>query len=180
MPEYIIRFDGTGYRFLSNFWKCDIEFEGKTYSSTEHAFQAAKTLNDAEREQIRTSATAGAAKRLGGKVSLRPDWENLKDSVMLTVLREKFSKHKDLGDRLLDTGDKVLIEGTAWHDSYWGVCYCEKCAGVGKNRLGELLMKVREELKSPQAYAKYPADPNSMAHVIQNKSDHDDIELEQI
>ena len=179
MPEYIIKFD-SGHRFLSNFWKCDIEFEGKIYESTEHAFQAAKTLDDSEREQIRSAASAGAAKRLGGKVALRADWESVKDSVMLTVLREKFTKHKDLADRLLGTGDKVLVEGTQWHDSCWGVCYCEKCAGVGKNRLGELLMQVREELKGHQAYPKYPADPNSRTHVIQGKSDHNDIELEQI
>ena len=147
MSEYIIRFDGK-YRFLSNFWKCDIEFEGKTYSSTEHAFQAAKTSSDYEKESIRNVASAGGAKRLGKQVTLRSDWEQVKDSVMLAVLEAKFSKHEDLRKSLLDTGDKILIECNKWHDKYWGVCYCDDCGGVGKNRLGELLMTVRENMKS--------------------------------
>ena len=45
------------------------------------------------------------------------------------------------------TGDAELIEGNTWHDNYWGVCSCSKCNGRGKNRLGKLLMKVREELR---------------------------------
>ena len=77
MKKYIIKFEGK-YRFLSNFWECNIEFEGKAYSSTEHVFQAAKTLNEIEREQIRNISSAGAAKRMGRKVTLRPDWEDVK------------------------------------------------------------------------------------------------------
>ena len=147
MSNVIIKFSG-GYRFLSNFWVCDVEFDGDTYPSSEHAFQAAKAINKADREPIKNAASASAAKRLGRRLVLRVDWESVKDSIMLEVLRSKYSLNKDLGDRLLDTNDAILIEGNEWHDNYFGVCYCDNCSGTGKNKLGEILMKVRNELKA--------------------------------
>jgi ribA/ribD-fused uncharacterized protein len=147
MPEYIIRFDGT-YRFLSNFWRCDVEFEKQIYPSSEHAFQAAKTLNGYEREAIRNEPSPSAAKHMGRKVEFRKDWEQVKESIMLEILRTKFSMHKDLEEKLLETGNKVLVEGNKWHDCEWGVCYCDRCNGMGKNKLGEILMQVREERRA--------------------------------
>jgi ribA/ribD-fused uncharacterized protein len=147
MSEYIIRFDGI-YRFLSNFWRCDIEFEGDTYPSLEHAYQASKTQEKFEREMVKNTASPGAAIRMGRQISLRSDWELVKDSVMLKLLRYKFSKHKDLEENLLATGDKILVEGNKWHDREWGVCYCDSCMGQGKNKLGELLMMVRMETRN--------------------------------
>jgi ribA/ribD-fused uncharacterized protein len=146
MPGYIIQFEGIN-RFLSNFWKCDVTFDGDTYSSSEHAYQAAKTLDKAEREMIKNTASPGAAKRMGRQVILRDDWEEVKNSIMLEILRNKFSAHKDLEEKLLETGNKVLVEGNKWHDCEWGVCYCDRCNGMGKNKLGEILMQVREERK---------------------------------
>ena len=84
-------------------------------------------------------------------MSLRPDWEKVKDGVMLDILRIKFSK-PDLKQMLLDTGDAYLIEGTTWHDNYWGNCTCDRCKNItGKNMLGKTLMQVRAELKELEA-----------------------------
>lgn len=145
MNDYIICFDGD-YRFLSNFYPCNVTYGGKAYPSSEHVYQAAKTIDDSERETVRNSQGARAAKKAGKQVTLRANWDAIKDDVMLDVLRLKFSD-KDLKKKLVDTGDKVLVEGNYWHDNWFGVCYCEKCKGVGKNRLGQLLMKIREEIK---------------------------------
>ena len=84
----------------------------------------------------------GKAKRLGRKVTLRPDWEQIKTYTMLLLLRIKFSD-ENLATKLLETGEQKLIEGNSWGDCFWGVC-----DGVGENHLGKLLMQVREELKS--------------------------------
>jgi predicted NAD-dependent protein-ADP-ribosyltransferase YbiA (DUF1768 family) len=62
---------------------------------------------------------------------------------MLTLLREKF-RDWNLRDRLLNTGDAILIEGNTWHDTYWGHCICPRCHG-GANFLGILLTQVRTE-----------------------------------
>ena len=75
---------------------------------------------------------------------LRPDWEEIKDKVMLQALRMKFSQHPEIAKELLSTGDAIIIEHTQ-NDAYWA----DGGDGSGKNKLGLLLMQVREELKNP-------------------------------
>lgn len=130
--------------FLSNFAPCRIEYLGRTFTSTEAAFQAAKSL-DPEFHTKLSKMTPGQSKRTGRAVELRSDWEEVKDQVMLEILRKKFSKGSELAKKLDSTGDSILVEGTVWHDQYWGICLCEKHNGIGRNVLGQLLMKVRDE-----------------------------------
>lgn len=131
------------YRFLSNFWAVKIKFEGHVYPSVEHAYQAAKTLDEEKRKEIREARTPGEAKRLGRTVELRPEWEDIRVSLMKKFLWDKFCD-PILAGKLLDTGDALLVEGNTWGDTFWGVC-----KGKGENQLGKLLMNVREELKKP-------------------------------
>lgn len=140
----IKNFEGE-YAFLSNFYFSPMIIDNVVYTTNEHFFQAMKSLNPKERQTIALAPTPGKAKHLGRKVSLRKDWEDIKEEVMLTGLRHKFS-NPELRKKLLATGNEELIEGTTWHDNYWGICDCEACGGQGKNRLGKLLMQVREEL----------------------------------
>ncbi len=79
------------YRFLSNFLKCDVAYDDLEYSSVEHAYQAAKTIDSLERYFIKSCLTAGQAKRAGKKVTMRSDWEEIKLSVMEDLLRQKFA-----------------------------------------------------------------------------------------
>jgi len=138
------------YRWLSNFDWREVEFEGLMYPSSEHAFQAAKTLDLELRKAIRDQPTYLKAKRAGRKLKLRADWEDVKVQVMETILRDKFTRHLDLRSKLLDTGDAELVEGNDWHDHDWGVCTCGDCP-PGKNNLGKVLMKIREELRQTDA-----------------------------
>ena len=140
----IKNFEGE-YAFLSNFYFSPMIIDNVVYTTNEHYFQAMKSLNPKERQAIVLAHTPGKAKHLGRKVSLRKDWEDIKEEVMLTGLRHKFS-NPELRKKLLATGNEELIEGTTWHDNYWGICDCETCGGQGKNRLGKILMQVREEL----------------------------------
>jgi ribA/ribD-fused uncharacterized protein len=126
--------------FLSNFFPCDVVFEGEIYPSVEHAFQAAKSLDDHTRWLIREARSPGQAKRMGRRVELRDDWEEIKLGVMATLLDSKFSD-PSLSQRLMDTQDAFLIEGNEWGDTFWGVSY-----GDGSNHLGKLLMELRQEL----------------------------------
>ena len=135
------------YYFLSNYYPSKITFEGIEYKTVEHAFQAAKSLDNFERYSIAIMPTPGRAKQMGRSTSLRADWEEVKESVMETCLREKFAI-PELREKLLTTGDEELIEGNTWHDNTWGDCTCAGCAdNPGRNLLGKLLMKIREELK---------------------------------
>jgi ribA/ribD-fused uncharacterized protein len=127
------------YRFLSNFFPTPVFFEGLHYPSVEHAFQAAKTLDNDLRIQVMSTSTAGEAKRIGRTLPIRSDWETIKIDIMLTLLREKF-QNSILRQALLATGNAELIEGNWWGDTFWGVC-----RGQGENHLGKLLMEVRNE-----------------------------------
>jgi ribA/ribD-fused uncharacterized protein len=132
----IASFEGE-YRFLSNFWLCEIVYGGITFPSTEHAYQAAKTMDMDARRKIALAEHPAAAKKLGYKVKIRPDWDAVKDQIMLQLLLIKFAD-PILMARLRDTLPHELIEGNHWGDFYWGVC-----GGRGLNKLGKMLMRIR-------------------------------------
>jgi hypothetical protein len=134
------------YRFLSNFWPAEVTFDGEEYESTEHAYQAAKTLDLELRKKFRATEdspapTAGETKKMARKITVRSDWEQVKLGIMEDLVRQKF-QHEDLKAQLLVTGEEELIEGNTWGDVFWG-----RCDGVGENHLGRILMKIRTELR---------------------------------
>lgn len=136
------------YEIYSNFYPCVIYFENRNYPTVEHAFVAAKTKDELFRYKIAQlkEDQAGLAKRMGRKIKLRNDWEAIKISLMFRFLCQKFN-YERFYNPLMDTKGKMLIEGNYWHDNFWGDCYCKKCKSiVGKNMLGKLLMKVRDEI----------------------------------
>jgi len=133
-------------RWLSNFWPSEVELEGETYPTVEHAYQAAKSDKAVIRKLIREVLTPGEAKRVGKKVSIRPDWEQVKLNTMRNLLEQKF-QIPELKEKLLDTGTQTLIEGNTWHDNFWGSCSCPKCGNTGHNNLGNLLMELRQHAR---------------------------------
>ena len=72
---------------------------------------------------------------------LRKNWESVKEQVMRKALRAKFEQHAELRALLLTTAPAKLVEHTE-NDAYWG----DGGHGKGKNRLGYLLMELREQL----------------------------------
>lgn len=134
------------YRFLSNFTPAKVTFEGVEYRTTEHAYQAAKTIDTGEREFIRSLETPGQAKRAGREVTMRDNWESIKVSVMRELQIQKYAGDPGLREKLKSTAGMKIQEGNYWHDTEWGVCNCAKHAGSGKNMLGEILMRVRDAL----------------------------------
>lgn len=128
------------YRWLSNFWPAKVTLDGVVYPTVEHAFQAAKTLDEKQRAQIRNAPTPGQAKRLGRSVTLRADWEQTKLATMTYLTQEKY-KDSELRQRLNATGRQYLQEGNEWNDTYWGIC-----RGIGENHLGRIIMEVREDV----------------------------------
>jgi ribA/ribD-fused uncharacterized protein len=138
----ILEFRGE-YRWLSNFWPAAVVLDGIEYPTVEHAYQAAKTLDRAARECLRSEPRPGQVKRLGRGLLQREDWAQVKLEVMANLLRQKF-EHAELRNRLLATGTRQLVEGNTWGDTFWGVC-----RGEGQNWLGRLLMEIREECRVP-------------------------------
>lgn len=133
-------FEAEGNQFLSNFYPVDIFYEDIVYPSVEHAYVAGKTTSKALREEIARFELPGQVKKYGRKIQLRDNWEIIKLPLMEQLVRTKFNREV-LSEKLLATGDKELVEGNWWGDTFWGVC-----GGKGQNHLGKILMKVRREL----------------------------------
>ena len=129
------------YYFLSNFYEAPVTWDGLTYPNNEAAFQSAKLEDRRAREQF-VNLDPSSAKRLGRRIQLRPDWEQIKYNVMQEICIAKFTQNKDLRERLLATGDKYLEEGNTWGDTVWGTV-----DGKGLNMLGKILMQVRDQLR---------------------------------
>lgn len=135
--KIIDRFDGQ-YRFLSNFYETPLLFRGLVFENAEAAFHSQKCPQRAKEFQ---GLNASQSKRLGRQVEMRPDWDKVRDQVMYEVVSEKFSQNSKIRERLIATGEAMLVEGNTWNDRYWGVCN-----GIGQNKLGKILMRVRSEL----------------------------------
>lgn len=129
------------YFFLSNFYPCKVHYQGQTYKSSEAAYQAQKTPNPKLRREFETLSSREAKKR-GRMLELRKDWEEVKDNIMYEICYSKFVNNPIIARKLIATKDAELVEGNTWFDTYWGVCN-----NVGLNKLGQILMKVREEMR---------------------------------
>ncbi len=115
--ENVIDDFSNAYWFLSNSYGAPATYKDITYHSAEMAFQE-------------------AIKKYDGDVS----------EMMFDILKTKFS-NPEMKKRLLLTENKQLLNRNRHHDNYWGDCICNKCRDVeGKNILGKILMKIREEL----------------------------------
>jgi ribA/ribD-fused uncharacterized protein len=136
------------YRFLSNFYPCDITICGVPYKSTEAAYQASKS-DDLFIRSTFSTVDPKYAKAMGRKMKLRPNWDELtKVECMELCLRAKFTD-PSLQARLISTDPLELVEGNHWNDTFWGVCN-----GKGRNMLGKLLMILRDEyiMYKPQPF----------------------------
>ena len=129
------------HAFLSNFYRALITVNGKEYSTTEHFYQAMKSLIPEEQEMIRNLPTPKEAKFAGYHVTLQEDWDDIKFGVMLQGLRAKFTQHPELKEELLNTRNARLHEDSPW-DKYWGFA-----KGKGLDMLGTALMQTRKELR---------------------------------
>ncbi len=139
------------HRFLSNFWDEPFQYFSPwraalvTARSSEHAFQSEKATSLKHFHFVLEADTASEAKKRGRAITMRPDWDEHCNVVMVNVLYQKFDKTPGLRYKLLSTGDAALIEGNTWHDNTWGNCTCgrDTCQPAGENRLGVILERVR-------------------------------------
>ena len=137
------------YRWLSNFWPANINYNDFSYPSVEHAYQVAKLDEGDKKQNILDQITHGQLplgkdmKRVGKLIKPRSDWNDVRLQVMEDLLRIKFSDaNPELKQQLIDTKSAYLEETNSWGDTFWGVCRDE-----GENHLGRLLMEIRSEIQ---------------------------------
>jgi ribA/ribD-fused uncharacterized protein len=145
----VIKFYGTSseYGCFSNFAPHPIRLNGCTWPTVEHYFQAQKFPDTEYEEAIRRAKSPAKAKGMGRtrRYRLRRDWERVKDGIMREAVLAKFTQHEDIREMLLATGDALIIEDSPT-DAYWGI----GAHGGGKNKLGKILMSVRDQLRAKE------------------------------
>jgi ribA/ribD-fused uncharacterized protein len=147
---------------FSNLYRRAIRFDGREYPTAEHAYQAGKPVKETVREWILSAPTpALVAMAAHGLYTwdIVPDWSQTKLDRMRQVLRAKFTQHEDLRALLLSTGDARLVEAGRTDNAVnreWG-----EVNGKGMNKLGTLLMELREELRKKTPKAKSSTRPSS-------------------
>lgn len=141
IPDKVNTFRGN-YFPLSNFYPKKVTYKNVRFENNEAAFQAMK-CQDPKDYALFSSLDPSQAKWKGRKVALRPDWEDVKEQFMYEICLAKFTQNKKLGELLLQTGNMHLEEGNDWGDKTWGTVN-----GIGGNKLGIILMRVREDLKN--------------------------------
>jgi ribA/ribD-fused uncharacterized protein len=134
------------YGWLSNFSEDGFTLDGVRWPSVEHFYQAQKYAGTEAAERIRRAPSPAKARKAGQDRSLapRPDWDRVKEEVMRSALRAKFEQNRRLRELLLATGDEELVHESG-SDLFWG----RSRDGAGENRLGQILMEVREALRGP-------------------------------
>lgn len=133
------------FRFLSNFWPARVRGPGnRFYASVEHAYQASKSLDRKVWKDIAALPQAGAAKKYARTMAVRPDWSEMRRTIMETLLRQKFAAESALAAQLVAI-DGTIEEGNSWGDVFWGV---DMETAQGENHLGRLLMMLRDELRA--------------------------------
>lgn len=132
------------WKFLSNFFVEFVIHDTYVWISAEHAYQAAKSLDEKYKTKVLFAKTPKEAKNIGKTAVLRPDWKLVRVKIMEDVVRTKFEQKSYLQKMLLETGDRLLVEGNWWRDRFWGQCP----VGNGENHLGRILMKIREEYRN--------------------------------
>ena len=145
MPDTIYFYAQTDlYAEFSNFAPFGVEMEGVYWRTVEHYFQAMKFHDEAYRERIRSASKPKDAKALGmtRAIPLRPDWEEVKDGLMYAAVSRKFRTHEAPRKLLLSTGKARIVENAPM-DYYWGGVQ----DGTGLNKLGEILIRVRSDLR---------------------------------
>lgn len=136
------------YYMLSNFSAFQVRFAGVNYPTSEHAYQAMK-FNEAWRQlQVKMQTSAHLAMKLAQSWSnhYRKNWNAEKVDWMYRICSAKCEQHPYIQRKLLETGDRELIEASPI-DSFWGWGPDKQ----GCNELGKVWMRIREELQTKGA-----------------------------
>ncbi|NMM88521.1 hypothetical protein B2J88_29920 [Rhodococcus sp. SRB_17] len=147
LPTPVINSFVGDHEYMSNLYPAPTLYRGQLFPSSEHAYAAAKTLDQRVIRAILSTDDPAEAKKLGRSAELIADWEAMKFRVMESVVGAKFTYNLELADQLRTTSGSLLVEGNIWHDQIWGSCSCSRHRDIpGENALGIILMGVRMRL----------------------------------
>jgi len=141
-PDVISSFKGE-YDFLNNRYGCSFVWQGIRYNNVESAFHASKYTDESERKILsRMSADKAVKKSMDFTPSA--EWEDCKLNTMESIIMAKFAQNPSLKKSLIETDNRILINGNNKHKTYWGV---DLYSWIGENHIGKILMTIRDKEK---------------------------------
>ncbi len=149
-------------KILSNFYECEVEFDGKKFRSVEHAYTFAKYLHLEGNAPVPDDvlpvlygSTAKEAKSLGSKKSMTSRgvkldvgrFDSQREDIMRQLIKSKVALNpviQDLLHTLQAGGVPVALYHHSRTDMFWGCHFCQETGTLkrGLNKLGELYMKI--------------------------------------
>lgn len=139
-PEEIAYFDGK-YEFLSPAYPATFQWHGIMWPNAETAFQAASCRDESRMEEF-VGLSAQKARNRAAKIGLKEGWDSMQVTAMEEIQHAKFEQNPELLQKLKATGNAVLVYGGK-ANTFWGKnLYMDK----GENHLGQILMKIREQM----------------------------------
>lgn len=155
------------YGCLSNWYKADFEYAGKHFASVEQFMMYHKLMTFGQydlADQVMKTDDPAEAKKIGRTHFDNFDdklWTRISSTIVKRGVRAKFVQNPDLMRELLATGNAVLAECSPY-DKVWGIGLAPDDERVfdtrkwnGKNKLGRILMILREEFRN------WKADPSN-------------------
>lgn len=131
--------------FLNNDFYTITEYNNMQFPTAENAFQASKYAKKNTAKQFQHINPRQAALKGNNQIPNTPNWFNNSETIMYDILKSKFS-NPDLKEQLIATYPEEIVHVNGYHDTEWGICTCTHCCRNGENKLGKLLMKLRDEL----------------------------------
>lgn len=143
------------YGCFGNMSPHPIEWDGRTWRTSEALFQARRFTDTAIQEEIRAAKSPMTAKMIAKsrKAAMVIEPRSKEDlRLMYEILRLKVDQHESVLKELIATEDQDIVEDASNrpNDSglFWGMARGPDGVWRGKNVLGKLWMKVRAEIAS--------------------------------
>jgi ribA/ribD-fused uncharacterized protein len=143
--EDAVYFFTPDYYILDNFFASIVEIYGMRFQTSEHAYQWKKYSESAPEvaEEIFNATNPSQVKKIAdaNKAKAPHDFKERKVEIMEEILRAKLAQHEKVRRVLIESRDRRIAENSPT-DDFWGLGPNKD----GKNMLGRLWMKIREEL----------------------------------
>lgn len=145
LPSDYIGFYEREFYPLSNFSAFRLDWKRLSFDTSEAAYHWEKfPHNPRVQSGILNAMSAHEAFKIAEarKDERRSDWDDVKVGIMREILLAKVAQHEYVRRKLLETGDRLLVEDS-WRDDFWGWGPNRD----GQNTLGKLWMSVRQEIR---------------------------------
>lgn len=145
----IVGFYPREFYVFDNFASFQVDWHGHRWPTSEHAYQAAHFFETAPElaEEIKQARSAHDAYKIAkANADKAPaNWHDIKIGIMEEIVRAKCEQNPYVKQKLMESLDEIIVEDSP-KDDFWG--WGEK--RDGRNELGKIWMKLREEIRNKE------------------------------